>query len=113
MPSRGGIDMEDRRQFPRKDVNLKVLCRSEVWPGAKIAARSIDISKGGIGLKFKEPLYLGGKVFITIYRPFWQGHIEGEGQVAWQTVLRSGQSRVGIEFTNIGWTQVEKFLNQV
>ena len=103
----------ERRQFPRKEADLRVVCRPEGSPGMKINARAVDISQGGVGLKFDKPFNVSGKVSVTVYRPLWQGHIEGSGTVAWQSILPSGENRMGIEFTSIGWTKVENFLRRV
>ncbi len=103
----------ERRQFPRKEASLKVVCQPEESPGTKIIARTVDISQGGVSLKLNRPFNASGKVSVTVYGPLWQGHIKGSGAVAWQSTLSSGESRMGIEFTSMGWTEWEIFLRRV
>lgn len=108
-----GNPMEDRRSFPRKALGLKVICRDPNAPGHAWTTKSIDISQGGIRLRFTKPIINHNELNITIRKPFWEGNIEARGQVAWVHNNMPGDINVGIRFTDAPWTQLCSLLNNI
>jgi len=105
--------MEDRRRFPRKALGLKVICRDPAEPEHAWTTKSIDISQGGIRLRFTKPIESQKELNITIRKPFWEGNIEARGEIAWVHSNMPDDIRVGIRFTDAPWTQLCSLLNSI
>lgn len=104
-----GVAMDDRRQYTRKEMMLKVVCRSEDEPSSKFKAVSADISLGGIGLYLKTPIEKGKKLVLDICTSFWAEPIKAVGEVVWQAGCeKKDQYRVGIRFTDAPWSHLKE-----
>lgn len=111
----------EKRRFPRKSVSLDVECETDEDQSTKIAAKAVDISRGGIGLKqhyiglkMDKPIQEGGIVNITIHRPSWKvDRIKGKGKVIWINKMPTGEYRMGVEFTVIAWTAFGEFFDEL
>lgn len=113
--------MEEKRRHPRKAVSLDVECETAEEQNTKIAAKTVDISRGGVGLKQRcigiemdRPIQQGELVIVTIHRPSWKSEkISGKGKVVWTTKMPSGEYRMGVEFTVIAWTAFGEFFDDL
>ena len=103
----------ERRQFPRKTVNLPVVCEAYHWPSSGISGKAVDISQGGVGLRLSKPLNRRGTVRVKISDRSSGIEIEAEGKIAWYKTIESGEGRIGIDFTKIAWTRLQELLKRV
>ena len=114
----------EKRQYPRKAVNLDVECETLGNQSTKTAAKAIDISRGGIGLKQswcgiglevdRPIIQKGATIIMTIHRPSWKTNkIKGKGRVIWINKMPTGGYRMGVEFTVMAWTAFGEFLNDL
>ncbi len=102
---------EEKRMAPRVNVALKVALSeyNRPWYRPMIKARSVDISRYGIGLTLRRPIDETGIIDLRIYGPFFN-IINAKGVVMWQRENFDRFYRVGVQFTNIAWSKIKRLL---
>lgn len=105
----------ERRQFPRKPVDLPVICVPDGSFLNRITGKAVDISQGGLGLRFDRPFDADKVVTVRVIISDASSGIdlEAEGKIAWHRTLDSGEGRMGIDFTKVAWTRLKELLSCV
>ena len=98
--------MDERRKYPRLEVDIKALCKP--WPpGDKKAPPPIsfspktqDLSHGGVSIITDHSLEVGGKLNMVLSLDSDAQYIELTGEVAW-TKEEDGLTISGISFCDL------------
>jgi len=101
--------MEERREYPRKDVRLKIsYSLSDAEKKAEeIETTSFNISFGGIGIRLHN-FMKAGELRIRIFSSGGSAPIEARGKLVWQGFLSNfGEKRAGVQFTEVPWTRLK------
>ena len=101
-------DSFDRRTSARVTLNLPVAYRF----GDTIAtAPTLNLSKGGLGVRTIAPLEVGTQVHVQFRLPDSQGEIEAASRVTW----RNDRAGMGLQFEDVqrpGQTAVDEFVDR-
>lgn len=108
--------MDERRQHPRLQADLKALCKP--WPpGDKKAPAPIsfssktqDLSHGGISIITDYLLEVGGRLNMVLSLDSASQYIELTGEVAWTKEV-DGMTVSGISFCDLSPDNVIKLQN--
>lgn len=104
--------MEDKRRFPRLDVDLPVTIRCD---GRLIPATALNISSGGLCLSSEMPLppnFQYKKIELIIDLSGTDRDVSVRGEVV--HIDKGDQFRLGVKFTNlytVGHQAVQEFVN--
>ncbi len=111
------VEFPERRKYPRKKIDrLVVLTKlstinNENYTAAgnkELRARSVDISNGGVQIKNDEPVSISEMLKITL-EPAGSVKIDPIGKVKWSEYDGdSGKYKIGVEFTVINTSDIEK-----
>lgn len=103
--------MQDKRKYPRLDVNLPVTLR---YKGSLIPATVLNISCGGICLSTdSSEVEEDGSAEVILDLSASERDISVRGEVVRTTEGR--QKKIGIQFTNlfsVGHQAIEKFIKK-
>lgn len=104
----------ERRKHARRKFAYKVICASLKNPRKKFRATLVNISLAGIGLKIKRLIEGSESLKLLIFQPGRRVPIEAKGRLVWQGKLPdTPETRAGIQFTEIPWTQITSFLEDL
>ena len=101
-------DSFDRRTSVRVTLNLPVAYR---FGDTVATAPTLDLSRGGLGVRTMAPLDVGTEVRVQFRLPASQGDIEATSRVTWSN-QRSG---MGLQFENVqppGQAAIDEFVDQ-
>jgi hypothetical protein len=84
------------RQFARFPISLRVLVRTEQFPGKEIAGMVRNVSGGGLIAEF--PLEISSAAPVRLLLRTRRGPLEVEARVVWSTASK-GTVRHGFAFT--------------
>src|SRR5215831_20928318 len=93
MNLRGGIAVQDSRRDMRTPVTLKIKFKSASL-NQFIERYSVDVSRGGIFIRTKEPLPVGTQLKFEFQLQDSQPLISGEGTVVW--IREHDPTRTGV-----------------
>ncbi len=102
--------MKERRNFTRIKGAFNVRIREEDDDSLKMShAKSVDISAGGILLKYSKPINIGKKINVRFLRPNSFEFFEGNARVIRCEVAPDGKAYyIGIEFIELSEENVKK-----
>jgi len=98
--------MEERRQHQRQDKEIRVIVRANV-PGKEgnvsetqvCAAKTRNISVGGLRLCTNTHFHLGTPLNLTLAWDDPPGTFELDGRVVWVREAETGLNEIGVRFT--------------
>ena len=103
----------ERREFQRIKKKFRVLFRRTkdlFWLNKSV---SENISLGGLKVNLNKMLLVGDTIRLKLIAGVLQRPITADAKVVWiedntASKIRNYKYSVGLQFTNVGWTQLKK-----
>jgi len=108
----GGDSMEERRKYPRFEVNHPVTLSEDKNTNKlrrQSKAETENVSKGGFLLRTEEPIVAEKVLNLRIYEHSSGEPVDVEAKVVWCN-KKHGSFVQGMAFTKIGWIEADRIL---